>query len=131
MSGDPPTIHYNSLIFNLANQSNLTSSMMNSIRWKFIVTLTLIIFLGAGIQFSDSNSLQAQVPKVTASAVVGDDGIVNEDSLKAFVTWVASEFEKLDDLDDFGLTRKKVDASFTHYRDFLTSSGIRSSMLLG
>ena len=87
-------------MFSLANQSNPTSSMMKSIGRKFIVTLTLIIFLGAGIQFSDSNSLQAQVPKVTASAVVGDDGIVNEDSLKAFVTWVASEFEKLDDLDD-------------------------------
>lgn len=73
---------------------------MLSIRWKFIVTLTLIIFWGAGIQFSDSNSLQAQVPKVTASAVVGEDGIVNEDSLKAFVTWAASEFEKLEDLDE-------------------------------
>ena len=34
------------------------------------------------------------------------------------------------DLADFGLTREKVDASFSHYRDFLTSSGIRSSMLL-
>ncbi|MCY3594558.1 MAG: cache domain-containing protein [Bacteroidetes bacterium] len=74
--------------------------MMLSIRWRFIVALTVIIFLGAGIQFSDSNSLQAQVPKVTAGAVVGEDGILNEDSLKAFVTWAASEFEKLEDLDE-------------------------------
>ena len=35
------------------------------------------------------------------------------------------------DLADFGLTRDKVDAAFSRYRDFLTSSGIRSSMLLG
>ena len=56
-------------MFSLANQSNPTSSMMKSIGWKFIVTLTLIIFLGAGIQFSDLNSLQAQVPKVTAGLV--------------------------------------------------------------
>ncbi|MDE2644802.1 MAG: hypothetical protein OXI05_03035 [Bacteroidota bacterium] len=34
------------------------------------------------------------------------------------------------DLADFGLTRDKVDAAFSHYRDFLSSSGIRSSMLL-
>ena len=40
------------------------------------------------------------MPKVTASAVVDDNGNVIEDSLKAFVTWAASEFEKLEDLDD-------------------------------
>ncbi len=34
------------------------------------------------------------------------------------------------DLSDFNLTREKVDAAFSHYRDFLSSSGIRSSMLL-
>ena len=34
------------------------------------------------------------------------------------------------DLADFGLTREKVDAAFSNYRDFLSSTGIRSSMLL-
>lgn len=34
-------------------------------------------------------------------------------------------------LSDFNLTREKVNEAFSHYRDFLTSSGIRSSMLLG
>lgn len=34
------------------------------------------------------------------------------------------------DLAEFGLTRDKVDAAFSHYHDFLSSSGIRSSMLL-
>ncbi len=42
------------------------------------------------MQFPDSHSLQAQVPKVTADAVIGEDGKVDEDSLKAFVTWVTS-----------------------------------------
>ncbi len=34
------------------------------------------------------------------------------------------------DLSDFNLTREKVDAAFSRYRDFLSSTGIRSSMLL-
>ena len=61
----------------------------------FIGIVFFVIFLGAGVQSSDSHSLQAQVPKVTASAVVGEDGTVNEDSLKAFVTWATSVFEGL------------------------------------
>ncbi len=57
------------------------------------VILLSFIFLGAGMQLPDSHSLQAQVPKVTAGAVLDDDGKVNEDSLKAFVTWATSVFE--------------------------------------
>lgn len=33
------------------------------------------------------------------------------------------------DLSDFSLTRKKVDAAFSHYKDFLTNGGLRSSMI--
>ena len=60
----------------------------------FIGIVLFVIFLGAGVQSSDSHLLQAQVPKVTAGAVVGEDGNVNEDSLKAFVSWTASVFER-------------------------------------
>lgn len=57
------------------------------------MTLVLLgIFLRAGIQFSDS---QAQVPKVTADAVIGEDGNVNEDSLRAFVNWTGSVYQRL------------------------------------
>ncbi|MXW33908.1 MAG: T9SS type A sorting domain-containing protein [Rhodothermaceae bacterium] len=73
---------------------------MSLIGRKFKVTVASIIFLGAWVQLSSSISLQAQVPKVTASAVVGEDGMVNEDSLKAFVTWATSEYEKIEDLDE-------------------------------
>ncbi|MYB91256.1 MAG: T9SS type A sorting domain-containing protein [Rhodothermaceae bacterium] len=73
---------------------------MSLIGRKFKVTVASIIVLGAWVQLSSSISLQAQVPKVTASAVVGEDGIVNEDSLKAFVTWATSEYEKIEDLDE-------------------------------
>ncbi len=58
----------------------------------FIALVLFGLFLRAGIQFSDS---QAQVPKVTADAVIGEDGNVNEDSLRAFVNWTGSVFQGL------------------------------------
>ena len=54
------------------------------------VTVISALLLGLGIGLSDSTALQAQVPKVTAAAVVGADGKINEDSLKAFVTWATA-----------------------------------------
>ncbi len=56
------------------------------------IALSIILF-GGGMQLFGSNLLQAQVPKVTAGAVLDDDGKVNEDLLKAFVTWATSVFE--------------------------------------
>ncbi len=56
------------------------------------IALSIILF-GGGMQLFGSNLLQAQVPKVTAGAVLDDDGKVNEDSLKAFVIWSTSVFE--------------------------------------
>ena len=62
---------------------------------------------------------------------------LEEEAVAAMNAWLdvqaeqrRSEKRHKYDLADFGLTREKVDAAFTHYRDFLTSSGIRSSMLL-
>lgn len=57
---------------------------------KLSATVISVLLLGAGIRLSDSNAIQAQVPKVTADAVVGADGKINEDSLKAFVTWATA-----------------------------------------
>ncbi len=53
-----------------------------------------------------------------------------DDWLELQATQRRSEKRHKYDLADFGLTREKVGAAFSHYRDFLTSSGIRSSMLL-
>lgn len=61
-----------------------------------ITAVLSVIFLGAGVHLSESHSLHAQVPKVTAGAVIGEDGKVNEDSLKAFVTWATSVFEGIE-----------------------------------
>ena len=56
-----------------------------------------VLLLGAGIGLSDSTALQAQVPKVTANAVIGADGKINEDSLKAFVTWATAVSAEITD----------------------------------
>lgn len=61
-----------------------------------ITAVLSVIFLGVQVQLSESHSLRAQVPKVTAGAVTGEDGKVNEDSLKAFVTWATSVFEGIE-----------------------------------
>lgn len=62
---------------------------------------------------------------------------LEEEAVAAMDAWIEvqaaqrqSEKRHKYDLADFGLTRNKVDAAFSHYRDFLSSSGIRSSMLL-
>ena len=63
---------------------------------------------------------------------------LEEEAVAAMNAWLdvqaeqrRSEKRHKYDIADFGLTREKVDAAFSDYRDFLTSSGIRSSMLLG
>ncbi len=74
---------------------------------KFKVYALSIILLGAGIQLS--NSVQAQdVPKVTASAVVGEDGTVNEDSLKAFVTWATAVSAAITNFEEGNLLREAI-----------------------
>ncbi|MXX96458.1 MAG: NAD-dependent epimerase/dehydratase family protein [Rhodothermaceae bacterium] len=62
---------------------------------------------------------------------------LEEEAVAAMDAWLEaqaaqrrSEKRHKYELADFGLTRDKVDAAFSHYRDFLSSSGIRSSMLL-
>ena len=90
--------------------------MMLLISRRFIVIVISIIFLGAGIRLSDSNSPQAQVPKVTASAVVGEDGTVNEDSLKAFVTWATAVSSEIADIEAGNALREAIYDESGDYR---------------
>ncbi len=72
--------------------------MMYFFSRKLLVIVISVVLLGAGIGLSDSNAVQAQVPKVTADAVVGADGKINEDSLKAFVTWATAVSAEITDI---------------------------------
>ncbi len=71
--------------------------MMHLVSRKLLVTVISVTLLGTGIGLSESNAVQAQVPKVTAKAVVGADGQINEDSLKAFVTWATAVSAEITD----------------------------------
>ncbi len=73
-----------------------------------MVAVISVVLLGAGIRLSDSNSLQAQIPKVTASAVVGEDGTVNEDSLKAFVTWATAVSSEITTVESGNVLREAI-----------------------
>ena len=61
---------------------------------------------------------------------------LEEEAVAAMAAWLEvqavqrqSEKRHKYDLADFGLTRDKVDAAFSRYHDFLSSTGLRSSMI--
>ena len=66
----------------------------------FLASLIFVLFFGSGILRSTTSSVLAQVPKVTAGAVVDDNGVVNEDSLKAFVAWATDLSAKITNITD-------------------------------
>ena len=80
------------------------------------VTVIAVLLLGAGIGLSDSTALQAQVPKVTADAVVGADGKINEDSLKAFVTWATAVSAQITTIEEGNKLRAAIYDSTGDYR---------------
>jgi hypothetical protein len=95
--------HYVFVIFSLCFRyitigTNATPKMMYLVSRKLLVTVISVILLGAGTGLSNAIAVQAQVPKVTADAVVGADGKINEDSLKAFVTWATSVSAEITDI---------------------------------
>ena len=83
---------------------------------KLSVTVIAVLFLGAGMGLSDSTALQAQVPKVTADAVVGADGKINEDSLKAFVTWATAVSAQITTIEEGNKLRAAIYDSTGDYR---------------
>lgn len=83
---------------------------------KLSVTVISVLFLGAVVGLSDSTALQAQVPKVTADAVVGADGKINEDSLKAFVTWAAAVSAEITTIEEGNMLRTAMYDSTGDYR---------------
>ena len=62
---------------------------MTKITRFFALTVITTMLLGAGIGLSDSNSLQAQVPEITAVDVR------DKESLEAFVNWTHANFDTL------------------------------------
>ena len=90
--------------------------MMYLVSRKLSVTVISILLLVAGIGLSDSTALQAQVPKVTADAVVGADGKINEDSLKAFVTWAAAVSAEITTIEEGNKLRAAIYDSTGDYR---------------
>ena len=83
---------------------------------KLSVTVISVLFLGVGIGLSDSTALQAQVPKVTADAVIGADGKINEDSLKAFVTWATAVSAEITTIEEGNKLRAAIYDSTGDYR---------------
>ena len=83
---------------------------------KLSVTVISVLFLVAGIGLSDSTALQAQVPKVTADAVIGADGKINEDSLKAFVTWATAVSAEITTIEEGNKLRAAIYDSTGDYR---------------
>ena len=90
--------------------------MMYLVSRKLSVTVISILLLVAGIGLSDSTAVQAQVPKVTADAVVGADGKINEDSLKAFVTWAAAVSAEITTIEEGNKLRAAIYDSTGDYR---------------
>ena len=90
--------------------------MMYLVSRKLSVTVIAVLLLGAGIGLSDSTALQAQVPKVTADAVVGADGKINEDSLKAFVTWATAVSAQITTIEEGNKLRAAIYDSTGDYR---------------
>ena len=97
-------------------ERKLLPKMTYLVSRKLPVTVISIILLGAGIGLSDSNAVQAQVPKVTADAVVGADGKINEDSLKAFVTWATAVSAEITDIAAGNALRAAIYDSTGDYR---------------
>ena len=83
---------------------------------KLSVTVISVLILGVGIGLSDSTALQAQVPKVTADAVIGADGKINEDSLKAFVTWATAVSAEITSIEEGNKLRAAIYDSTGDYR---------------
>ena len=83
---------------------------------KLSVTVIAVLLLGTWIGLSDSTALQAQVPKVTADAVVGADGKINEDSLKAFVTWATAVSAQITTIEEGNKLRAAIYDSTGDYR---------------
>ncbi|MCY3614195.1 MAG: cache domain-containing protein [Bacteroidetes bacterium] len=90
--------------------------MMYLVSRKLSVTVISVLFLGAWIGLSGSTALQAQVPKVTADAVIGADGKINEDSLKAFVTWATAVSAEITTIEEGNKLRAAIYDSTGDYR---------------